>query len=82
MIGVDAETRVRQTVSNTNGKPTYVFDHKRDVLNRWEDADPPDTWWLTGDGTVPFEGAVPPFLEPGAAGAHHARRLRLLGTGR
>ena len=63
VIGVDAETRVRQTVSNTNGKPTYVFDHKRDVVNRWDDANPPDTWWLTGDGTVPFEGAVPPFLD-------------------
>ena len=62
VIGVDAETRVRQTVSNSNGKPTYVFDHKRDVLNHWDDADPPDTWWLTGDGTVPFEGAVPPFM--------------------
>ena len=63
VIGVDAETRVRQTVSNTNGKPSYVFDHKHDVLNRWDDANPPRTWWLTGDGTVPFEGAVPPFLD-------------------
>ncbi len=63
VIGVDAETRVHQTVSNTDGKPCYVFDHKRDVLNRWDDSKPPLDWRLTGDGTVPFEGAVPPFLD-------------------
>ncbi len=62
IVGVDSKTRIRQEINKSQGKPVYQFDHKVDVKNRWKDKNPPDDWRLTGDGTVPFEGAVPPFL--------------------
>jgi len=62
IVGVDTDTRVRQTIRRVNGKAVYQFDHKIDVCNHWDDEHPPVDWYFTGDGTVPFEGAVPPFL--------------------
>ena len=62
VVGVDSETRIHQTVKNERGRPRYEFDHKVDVKNEWVDEAPSQNWRQTGDGTVPFEGAVPPFL--------------------
>lgn len=61
VVGVDTDTRVRVAVKLARGKPRFEFDHKVDVRNHW-DSDDPAEQRRTGDGTVPYEGAVPPFL--------------------
>jgi hypothetical protein len=61
VAGVNSVTRVRLKV-----KKGPLFDLGSDYrLNQWRKnaADPTD-WRLTGDGTVPFESAVPSFLKP------------------
>lgn len=62
IVGVDSETRVKQTVKRRRGAPVFEFDQASDVANLWDPADSGKAWRNTGDGTVPFEGAVPPFL--------------------
>jgi pimeloyl-ACP methyl ester carboxylesterase len=52
VVGIGADTRTRLAVSNTSGGPVFAFD-KTDMTNI--DA-------ATGDGTVPFLGAIPSFL--------------------
>jgi len=61
VVGVGAETRVRLKISKPGNKP--FFDLKSsDRSNTWKDKDPKKKR-LTGDGTVPFEGAIPKFLK-------------------
>jgi hypothetical protein len=57
---VDAETRVRLEIRKPGGKSVFRL-HSKDRENRWQSSDPAERR-LTGDGTVPYEGAVPPFL--------------------
>lgn len=61
VVGVDCTTRVRvQIVKQADGTADFRF-HADDRENGWGEADPARRK-LTGDGTVPFEGAVPSFL--------------------
>jgi pimeloyl-ACP methyl ester carboxylesterase len=61
VVGVDTETRVRLRIVKRGNQP--VFDlRSKDRANEWDDNDPRQKR-LTGDGTVPFEGAVPKFLQ-------------------
>lgn len=60
VAGVNTKTRVRLTVEDTGKGPNFRF-MTTDRDNRWGDQDPQQRR-LTGDGTVPFEGAVPKFL--------------------
>jgi pimeloyl-ACP methyl ester carboxylesterase len=62
LVGVNSVTRVRLKISSTPQGP--VFDLGSEFrLNQWKkNPDNPPDWRLTGDGTVPFEGALPPFL--------------------
>lgn len=69
IVGVDSTTRVRLKITNDGGKPIYDLSSK-DRVNHWTYALPTDPIdpvtedqrRLTGDGTVPFDGAVPGFL--------------------
>jgi hypothetical protein len=62
VVGVDSETRVRlEIIRNPDGSPDFRF-HSNDRDNKWGSADQAERVF-TGDGTVPFEGAVPPFLD-------------------
>jgi pimeloyl-ACP methyl ester carboxylesterase len=70
VVGVGCETRVRMKVANLNGMPMYDL-RSSDRKNDWTDTiatDPSDPATeaarrQTGDGTVPFDGAVPGFLK-------------------
>lgn len=62
IVGVDTDTRVKQRVTSRRGVPVFEFDQKADVANLWDPDDTTKNWRQTGDGTVPYEGAVPPFL--------------------
>jgi pimeloyl-ACP methyl ester carboxylesterase len=65
VAGVNSPTRVRLPIRNCGGEPDFVL-RSADRENRWQpDRCPAGRDWeqgLTGDGTVPFEGAVPRFL--------------------
>lgn len=61
VVGVNAKTRVRVKVRKTAKGPTFDL-RSSDRENRWEDGMTPEERRLTGDGTVPFEGAIPSFL--------------------
>ncbi len=58
VVGVDSKTRVRLKVVKPGPEFSFLDD---DEQNEWRDPDP-RVRRLTGDGTVPFEGAVPKFL--------------------
>jgi pimeloyl-ACP methyl ester carboxylesterase len=60
IVGVDSTTRVRLALRLRDGQPDFNFQGS-DRANEWGAADPPARR-MTGDGTVPFEGAVPRFL--------------------
>ena len=62
VVGVNSETRVRMRIQSTERGPMFDLSSKY-RLNRWR-SDPanPAEWRLTGDGTVPFESALPNFL--------------------
>jgi pimeloyl-ACP methyl ester carboxylesterase len=60
VVGVGSQTRVRIKISDRNGVPDFDLT-SQDRQNRWTDGDPLQQR-LTGDGTVPYEGAVPKFL--------------------
>ena len=64
VAGVDAETRVRLKINKIGGVP--FFDLGSDFrLNLWKKIeDDQKDWHLTGDGTVPFDSALPTFLKP------------------
>ena len=62
IVGVDSVTRIRLKVVLRNGKPDFAF-QREDRRNRWNDDNASsEEQRQTGDGTVPFEGAVPRFL--------------------
>jgi pimeloyl-ACP methyl ester carboxylesterase len=65
VAGVNSSTRVRLTIRKRNGEPDFVL-RSADRENRWMSGPCPGgrdlEQGLTGDGTVPFEGAVPKFL--------------------
>ncbi|MBI3513818.1 MAG: alpha/beta hydrolase [Proteobacteria bacterium] len=60
VVGVGSTTRVKLTVIKGNRGPDFAF-KSDDRTDRWGDTDAAQRR-LTGDGTVPFEGAVPKFL--------------------
>jgi pimeloyl-ACP methyl ester carboxylesterase len=63
VIGVDAVTRVRLKVVRTRRGAQFEFSGE-DRMNRWQDGIDDSARRATGDGTVPFEGALPRFLAP------------------
>lgn len=62
VVGVGETTRVRLAVGREHGKPSFDLSSK-DRENGWSEL-PPERRVLTGDGTVPYRGAQPPFLPP------------------
>jgi pimeloyl-ACP methyl ester carboxylesterase len=62
VVGVDSETRVRMRIAKTERGPMFDLSSKY-RLNLWrKNREDPDEWRWTGDGTVPFESALPNFL--------------------
>ena len=62
VVGVDAETRVQMKVRRqAGGTPSFELS-SQDRRNDWTPGGDSPTRSLTGDGTVPFEGAIPRFL--------------------
>lgn len=61
VVGVGTTTRVRLKITRKNRKAEFVLSSK-DRMNLWDDREHAEKRRFTGDGTVPFEGAVPPFL--------------------
>ena len=61
VVGVDARTRVRLKVKRTRQGAQFEFDSE-DRKNQWQDGIDESARRETGDGTVPFEGALPHFL--------------------
>jgi len=61
VVGVDSTTRVQLGVTLNGGKPDFAF-NGADRQNDWDLAEPDRNRELTGDGTVPFRGAIPKFL--------------------
>lgn len=66
VVGVGAKTRVRLRLRGTDSRPEFDL-ASEDRLDEWRekpDSNPPTPLnsALTGDGTVPFQGAVPAFL--------------------
>jgi pimeloyl-ACP methyl ester carboxylesterase len=61
VAGVDSVTRVRMKVTATAAGPDFDF-RSEDRENRWQSGKTPTERRQTGDGTVPFEGALPAFL--------------------
>ena len=61
VVGVDAKTRVKLNIIKKNGKAGFEI-RSEDRDDKWKDKNQA-VRRLTGDGTVPYEGAVPPFLK-------------------
>jgi pimeloyl-ACP methyl ester carboxylesterase len=61
IVGVNSDTRVKLNIIKKNGKVDFNI-LSSDRLNEWKEDDEV-VRRLTGDGTVPFEGAIPPFLK-------------------
>lgn len=61
VIGAGAETRVGLKIESRRGAPQFMLSSE-DRQDQWNDADP-NKARRTGDGTVPFEGAIPKFLD-------------------
>ncbi len=59
VVGAGEVTRVRMRVEKQRGKPYFRLS-SADRMNHWGEAGANQT--LSGDGTVHFKGAVPPFL--------------------
>jgi pimeloyl-ACP methyl ester carboxylesterase len=61
VIGVNSETRVKLTIIKKDSKVDFkIASGDRD--NQWKSPNQA-LRRLTGDGTVPYEGAIPPFLK-------------------
>lgn len=60
IVGVDSVTRVRLNIIDRNGTIDFNLSSD-DRENNWG-GDNPSARRMTGDGTVPFEGAIPKFL--------------------
>jgi pimeloyl-ACP methyl ester carboxylesterase len=62
VVGVNSETRVRMRIASTERGPMFDLSSKY-RLNLWRKSPENQAEWrLTGDGTVPFEAALPNFL--------------------
>jgi pimeloyl-ACP methyl ester carboxylesterase len=64
VVGVNAKTRVQLSVVKRGKAPDFEFS-RDDIQDHWKPDDPAAPAAirrLTGDNTVPFEGAVPRFL--------------------
>lgn len=69
VVGVGSVTRVKMAIKNVKDKPIYDLSSAH-RMNEWTNEIPKDEGdhqaeekrRLTGDGTVPFDGAVPGFL--------------------
>jgi pimeloyl-ACP methyl ester carboxylesterase len=61
VVGVGTETRVRLRIVKRGSQPDFDL-RGEDRANEWDDDDPQKKR-QTGDGTVPYEGAVPKFLQ-------------------
>ncbi|MBN2035094.1 MAG: alpha/beta hydrolase [Deltaproteobacteria bacterium] len=62
VVGVDAVTRVRLRIVKRCGRVDFDL-ASEDRDNKWTEEKDPRLRRLTGDGTVPFEAAVAPFLK-------------------
>lgn len=62
VVGVNTTTRVRLKIVSTPKGPDFEFSSS-DRADLWKSNDVDDRK-LTGDGTVPFAGAIPSFLKP------------------
>ncbi len=60
VAGVDQATRHQLLIESEQGAPHFVLESSRRE-NRYRDPDPAQRH-KTGDGTVPLDGACPPFL--------------------
>lgn len=64
VVGVNSVTRVKLQVIKNGSSPEFKFSSS-DRLDKWNKLNTLDPLCrFTGDGTVPFEGAVPKFLVP------------------
>ncbi|MBS0195595.1 MAG: alpha/beta hydrolase [Planctomycetes bacterium] len=67
VVGIGSVTRTQMRIdTDSKGKPLFVLS-SRDRMNKWTPEAPPngpDERYQTGDGTVPYDGAVPAFLGP------------------
>jgi len=63
VVGVGVKTRVQIRVVKRNGKTDFDLDLRDQAgyVNTWGNSNSTNQY-LTGDGTVPFEGAIPKFL--------------------
>jgi pimeloyl-ACP methyl ester carboxylesterase len=61
VVGVNSTTRVRVKIKKTDQGPNFDF-QSDDREDQWKDGKTTKERRLTGDGTVPFEGALPKFL--------------------
>ncbi|MBN1292990.1 MAG: alpha/beta hydrolase [Candidatus Latescibacteria bacterium] len=61
VVGVDAKTRTHLQIVALDGKPEFKL-NSDDRKNEWENKVVSQRIF-TGDGTVPYEGAIPTFLE-------------------
>ncbi len=59
VVGVDSTTRVKLTINKKGGSAEFAF-RNNDRLNEWGKTGGNPRY--SGDGTVPYEGAVPKFL--------------------
>src|SRR5207244_3246115 len=60
VVGVGSTTRVQLSIQLSGGKPDFNF-QSIDRQDEWGKPAPANPE-LTGDGTVPFRGALPKFL--------------------
>jgi len=58
IIGVNSKTRIQMKVKNTTSGPWFVIEDDQFV----DELEENNKSRKTGDGTVPLQGAIPPFL--------------------
>lgn len=63
VVGADCTTRVLMRVTTSRGQPQFDL-RSTDRANLWSKGGTPEERRLTGDGTVPLNGAIPAFLRP------------------
>ena len=62
VVGVNARTRVALPIIKKGGEHEFIL-RGSDRKDRWTKGSTPEERRLTGDETVPFEGAIPQFLD-------------------
>lgn len=63
VAGVDCKTRVQLRIASTRQGPQFDLSSGF-RKNEWGKKETGANWRLTGDGTVPLDGALPAFLKP------------------